>query len=187
MAARDPSYCKSHDASDWLAVDGSALIDMIAGVGCPPDTVIDDDTVIAVAKIGKAPDDVMRVEVDSGGLPAVDDTVTIHFGMTHNFDTAVILAYGSSFTDPVETGKLTYAVSGGTPAVFTITQAFIDELTLNGAGDTWAFRFSEDGGFSGNDDISVNEVDLDITAVGGPALSIPVAMYQYRLRRSARL
>lgn len=94
----------------------------------------DDDTTTQVVKQGKSPDDIAKVHfpVDPLGL-STSDTISVHFGMTMNYVEMAILPYDAAGTvDP--TNRIAYTLSGGSPAVFTLTQNFIDDLFDQGGG-----------------------------------------------------
>ena len=118
-------------------------------------------------KIGKAPDDAMRIEFaeDKANI-AVSDTVTVYHASLHNWGDSELIPYSGSATAVVLTNKLTATPSGGT-SVFTLTQAFIDDLFDLGSGK-WGCRFMEKDSFQAGD-TSIQEVEGDLTT-GAPAI-----------------
>ena len=134
--------------------------------------VTNDVTTTSFGKQGKNPNEIIKVffDLDPLGL-GTSDTVTVHFGMTHNYVTMALLPYDAASTVD-STNRLTYAASGGSPAVFTFSQAFIDDLfdqgnlgTVSGRTNSFAVRIVEDLEISG--DIEVNEIDSILTEGAG--------------------
>jgi hypothetical protein len=162
MAAQDPTYAQTHDATAWNAADGAAVTDILT---CATDNV----TNVNCVKQGKAPDDILRIQFPGLSTIAVGDTVSIHFSAIHNYGTMALVPY-SSASGVTTTNRLTYVVSGGSPAVFTLTAAFIADLFDQGSG-TWAARIVEDSEIAG--DIGIDEVDSDLTLAAGGALISP--------------
>ena len=156
MAAQDPTYAKSHDASAWDATDGAVQTD---GLTC----LTDDDTSTSCIKQGKSPDDVIRLEYANLKNKTVGDTISVHFGMSHNYGTMALVPYDGA-TSVLTTNKLTYTLSSGTPAVFTLTQAWMDDLHDLGSGKG-ACRIVEDGEIDG--DVEIDEVDADLVDAAG--------------------
>ena len=156
MSAQDPTYAKSHDASAWDAADGAAQTDFLT---CGTDN----NTSTSCVKQGKSPDDVVRLEYANLINKSVGDTISVYFGMTHNYGTMALVPYDGA-TSVLTTNKLTYVISGGSPAVFTLTQAWMDDLHDLGSGKG-ACRFVEDGEING--DIEITEVDADLVDAAG--------------------
>lgn len=126
--------------------------------------VTDDDTGTSVVKQGKAPNDIVKTffDIDPTGLETTN-TITVHFGMSHNYGTMALLPYDAA-NSVLNTNKLTYALSGGTPAVFTFSQAWIDDLfdqgdlgTVSGRTNSFAVRIVED--LEINGDLEITEID----------------------------
>jgi len=156
MAANDPTYCKTHDATAWDADDGSAVTDILT-------CVTDDDTSTSCAKQGKNPDDIIRIEYpDLLNFVAGVDSVTVHFGNDHNYTVIALLPYDGAIS-VLTTNKLTYAISSGTPAVFTPDANFLADLHDLGSGKG-AVRIVEDGEIDG--DLAINECQSDFTGGG---------------------
>jgi len=157
VAATNISLGESQDASTWIADDAGSQKVMTA-------CLTDDDTTAAcnvgsVAKIGKAPDDILRIELPNLSTIVAGDTVTFEITATHNIGTFALLPYTSTIAVS-DTNKIT--VAGGTGSkVFTLTSSFISDLFDQGGG-TWAARLTEDAGISG--DFQLAEVDSDLTA-----------------------
>lgn len=164
MTAFDPSSCFSRDCdtSDSEADDGNTVADLLDDSGIGDPTVADDDTVSTVTKQGKSPDDIIRVDyaVDPTGL-STSNSITVHFGMTMNYAVMKLVPYDAA-SGVLGTNKLTYALSGGSPAVFTFTQAFIDDLFDQGGG-SFAVRIAEDTAAIAGD-VVIAEIDADLTA-----------------------
>lgn len=152
MAAQDPTLCESQDAADWDQVDAGVQTDMLTGM-------TDDNTATGIKKIGKSPDDVMRAEYASLKNKDANGTVTVYWSSDHNVATLACLPY-SSATGVDTSEKLTYTVSAGSPATFTLPQTFLDALHDLGSGKG-AIRITEDLGISG--DIFLSEIDADFT------------------------
>ena len=174
MAAQDPTYAKSHDASGPTAVDGPAQRDLLDDGGIPDPTVIDDNTSSIVEKQGKSPHDIFRIEYASLKNKDANGTISVHFSGTHNYVTMALLAYDTVDT-PETTEKLSYTMSGGSPAVFTLPQSFLDKLHDLGSGKG-AVRIVEDLEIDG--DTGVTEIDADFTEAG-------VASKPYYFRKMA--
>jgi len=146
------SSSRAWGASDWDTDDVTELTDHLSALD-------DNDTATAVFKLGKSPDDILRVEIVNLATITTSDTITVAFGNDHNFATLSLIPYdGAASVDTAN--QVTYAVSGGSPAVFTLTSGFIAALHDLGS-DTWAYRLAEDGGISG--DLQINELDADLT------------------------
>ena len=159
MAATDPTYAKPHDASAWDAADGSAIEDWLT-------SLTDDDTTSDSGnKQGKGPDDILRLEFPNLSTIAVGDTVSVWIIALHNYGTGALLPY-SSATGVTTTDKITVTMVDDAENVFTLTQAFIDDLFDQGSG-TWAARFVEDGEING--DINITEIDSNLTVTGAAA------------------
>lgn len=158
MTATDPSKVASMDAAAWDSADISELSD---DTTCATDNNL---LVTCNGKIGKAPDDVLRIELPNLSTIAVGDTITVEITGIHNVGTLALLPYNAAST-VLTTNKITVTGATGT-IVFTLTQAFIDDLFDQGGG-TWAARLTEDLGISG--DFSYTEVDSDLT-LGGAAV-----------------
>lgn len=181
MTAVDPTYGKTHDCADRDAADGAVQTDWIAGVGCPPETIIDDDTVTGVGKQGKAPNDILRVEFPGKADIAAGDTVTVWTGMTHNYTTMALLPYDAA-GGVDETNRISVAVAAET--IFTLTSGFITALFDQGGG-TWAARIAEDT-VAIDGDVEIAEVDSNLTtAPAGPP--IPPLILQRRENPLRRL
>jgi len=168
MTAVSPTFAKSMDAAGWTDDDGSAVKDML--------TCLDDDNtanacnVGDVAKIGKGPDDILRIEFPGLDDIANGDTITIEVTSNHNVGIKAILPYDGSLSVDATNG-ITNA--GGTGSlVFTITTAFIGDLLDQDTFGTWAARLTEGGGISG--DMQISEVDSNLTVAAG-GLPVPVA------------
>lgn len=154
MTAVDPTKVAIMDAAAWNSADISEISD---------DTTCATDNNLVVQcnnKVGKSPDDVLRIEFPDLSTIAVGDTVTIQQIGYHNVATLALLPYDGA-SSVLTTNKITFT-TGSTPeaAVFTLTQAFIDDLFDQGSG-TWACRLTEDNGLSG--DYKYSEVDGDLT------------------------
>jgi hypothetical protein len=154
MVAVDPTYGQSHDAADWDAADGAAVTDALADL-------TDDDTATTAVTQGQGTNDIVRMEFPGLSGIAAGDTITVHFDMTMNYTTMVLLPY-SSATGVTTTNKLSYTMSGGTPAVFTLTSAWITDLFDQGS-DTFACRIVEDLEIDGS--VELTEVDSDLTVI----------------------
>lgn len=174
MTAVSPTYGKTHDCADREADDGAAQTDWLAGVGCPPETIDDDDTTTSVGKQGKSPDDILRVEFPGKDDIAAGDTVTVWTGMAHNYSTMALLPYNAA-GGVDETKIISAAVVAET--IFTLNAGFIAALFDQGSG-TWAARICEDS-FTIDGDLEIREVDSNLTVAAG-GLPIPVAMNSYR-------
>lgn len=156
--AIDPTHCDSHDATDRDAVDGAQQTEALT-------LCTDDDTTTMAIKQGKDPDDIMRVEFPGLSDIAVGDTISVHFGMLMNYDVMALLPYDGA-TSVLNTNRLTYTLSGGSPAVFTLTSNFIGDLCST-CGETWAARIAEDT-VAIDGDILVTEVDSNLTTGAAP-------------------
>lgn len=173
MAARDPVSTDAVElpGADELEDDGTRHSD---DGGCPPLVYLtgltDDDTGSSVLKIGKggANGDALRIEyADLAGL-AVNDTITILITAIHQIDDGMdLLAYIDS-NSVTATGRINLDAPMTIGAnLYTITQAFIDELGDVGSGNfavRWGPRAQEAG------DCSTAEVDADLTASAAAAL-----------------
>lgn len=164
MTATNPTAAKTHDATTWDGADGSEIASYLAGL-------TDGNIAITQVSQGLAPDDILRIELPNKSTIAVGDTVTVWVGTEEidevpsaliNYGTMALLPYDAAGT--VTTGnKITVTAAVGVN-LFTLTQAFIDDLFDQGSG-TWAARIVEDGEISGFAGIS--EVDSDLTTEGG--------------------
>ena len=161
MAAQDPTKAESQDAAAW---DGADLGFVADDLTC----LTDGNTSTTCVKQGKDPDDVERLEYASLKNKDANGTITVHFPGDHQYTTMALLPYdGATTVDTTE--KLTYAISSGTPAVFTLPQSFLDKLHDLGSGKG-AVRIVEDGEIAG--DISIAEVDADFTEAVGETRSL---------------
>ena len=164
MAALDPSLVQALAATAWDAADGAEQADLTTEA--TNDTTGAGINVAGASKVGKGGSphgDILRVAFDQdfGGV-AVNDTITVEIESIHNVDDLAILAYTAA-TTVTTTAKIVVTMATG-PLVFTLTQAFIDELVELGT-DGWAVRVVED--LSTGGDWQLSEVDADITAGGG--------------------
>ena len=158
MVDADPTKVVTIDIASRLAADTAELTDLTP---CVTDGVTGTSCNVGnVKKIGKSPDDALRVEFaeDKANL-AVGNTITLHLEGAHNWTVGELLAYNSA-TGVTATARLTATLSGGT-CVFTITAAWIAELFDQGSGK-WAFRFNEDNSFL-DGDIKISEIEADLT------------------------
>ena len=175
MAAQDPSLIEAMTTSDktWLAADATAEATLTTE-GTDDDTTTDINAAVnsKIGKGGSPHGDVLRVEFSSGFASiAVNDTITVWLGALHNVSDLALLAHTAA-TTVTSTGKVVQtSVSGQT--IFTITQAFIDELVELGT-DGFAVRIAEDLGVSG--DWRLREVDADLTAGAADVLQAQVWM-----------
>lgn len=154
MAANDPTYAQTHDASSWSAADGSSVTNVLT-------CVTNGNTAELCVKPGKAPDDILRIEFDHLATIAVGDTITIWTNGLHQYVTMALIPYSTA--GGVDTGnKITQTAASET--IFTLTSGFIGALHDLGSG-TWAARIAEDLGSTG--DFQLAEVDSDLTETGG--------------------
>jgi len=147
------SKVATFDATAWDAADGAQVTDVTT-------CMTDNDTVVACVKVGKDPDDIMRAEynVDPAGLLA-GDTLDLWISTLHNVTDVALLPYIGAGTVST-TNKIVVTASTGAFNTFTLTSAFISDLFDQGGG-SFAARFVEDLGISG--DFGVNELDADLT------------------------
>ena len=165
MAAADASKVATVDIPSETGADTSELVDATG-------EATDNDTTTSIPaalnwKIGKSPDDAMRIEYaeDKADI-ASGDTITVFHGMLHNWGDSQLLAYTSA-TAVTKTDQLNATPSGGT-SVFTLTTAFIGQLFDQGSGK-WAVRFSEKDSYLAGD-TNIQEVDADLTVSGATTL-----------------
>ena len=156
MTATDPSLVTSVDTTGWDQVDVSELKDMTTC--CTDDNTTAACNVGSVAKVGKSPDDALRIELPNLTTITNVDTVTCEITAVHNISGFALLPYNGATSVDV-TNKITATGSTGTK-VFTLTTAFIGDLFDQGSG-TWACRLTEDNGISG--DYQIAETDADLT------------------------
>ncbi len=157
MTATSPTYARSHDASDWDADDGSEVADYLTGLD-------DNDTGTNVVKLGKAPDDIVRVEFPNLATLTTSDTVSVYWGSLHNFVTMTLVPYDAAAGVDTTNNIIVAVDLIPSPAVFTLTSGFIAALHDLGS-DTWAARITENGGIGG--DVQLREVDSDLTEAAG--------------------
>lgn len=158
MADQDPTLVETQDV-DIFASDADDLGQVTDITICATNNNFVDSCI----KQGKIPDDALRAEWSGLANIAVGDTIDITFGMTHNYSVMVMMPYDAA-AGVLSTNEISYTLSGGSPAVFTFTQAFIDDLFDQGSG-TWAARFVEDGpNISG--DVEIIEVQGNLTQAG---------------------
>ena len=161
MADQDPTLVETQDCN--TADSESADLGQVSDITT---CATNNDLLGGCKSVGKGSDDVGRAEWSGLADIAANDTITIHFGMTHNYDVMKLLPYDAA-TTVVNTNKLTYTMSGGTPAVFTLTSGFITDLFDQGSG-TWAVRFTEDT-TAIDGDFTLTEVQADLTQAGAAA------------------
>lgn len=160
MAAVDPTYAKPHDATAWDAADGAAIEDWLTSL------TDDDTTTDSSNKQGKSPDDILRLEFPNLSTIAVGDTVSVWIIALHEYVTGALLPYDGA-SSVLTTNKITVTMVDDSENIFTLTQAFIDDLFDQGSG-TWACRFVEDGEIAG--DTNITEIDSDLTLAAAAAL-----------------
>lgn len=154
--------------SDWVADDGTLVTETLA---------YDGDTATGFVKIGKNPEDGLKITWNTGHASlAVGDIFKVFATGLHNYGETACLPHISS-SAVTDTGKL---VSSSWAASqfndFTVTQAFLDELNDQGSGK-FSVRFVPDN--DGTGDTTCSECDQTLTAPSG-GLGIPLAMYHYK-------
>ena len=137
MASQDPTLVASYDATSWIADDGAQIDDRTS---CATDDEIPTN---CVDKIGKNPDDVLRIEIPTLADAANGGTITVEITDVHQISGFAMLPYTSAVAVSA-TNKIT--ASGGTGTkVFTLTTDFLNDLHDLGSGKA-AVRLTEDNG-----------------------------------------
>lgn len=138
MAAQDPDEVQPYSATSWTAADGTPQGSEHTG------STDGDTTTMLTPKIGKAPDDILKIEFpdDKAGLVAGTDTISVWHGMVHSFGPEVdgtatsgtsttLTDTGLNMTTDVHAGK-TLELNGGTGSgqTRTITSNTNDTFTV---------------------------------------------------------
>lgn len=159
------------DVSDAFTMDGTNVETSSDGSvvtsGLAPG-LSDGDTGTEVIKLGKDPEDIMRLDYaeDPANLQ-VGDTITSFDVGFHNVSELAIYPYDTS-TSVDATNKIVSGTGSGTN-VFTLTSGFIGAL-LDQGGGTFAIRLHENAwDISSNPgDIKFTEVEADLTTAAPP-------------------
>lgn len=163
MTLFGPSSAKTVDGTNVeTSSDGSDVTTGLGGGGC----LDDGNTGVECIKVGKAPDDLLRVTFSADPtLLQTTDTITSFDVGFHNMSVLALYPYTTA-TAVSATNKITNSGGSGT-LVFTLTQAFIDDLFDQGSG-SFAVRIHEDAWdiITNPGDFKEAEVDADLTTTG---------------------
>jgi len=119
------------------------------------------NTSSGVVAVGAGANDVLRLSFSGLGTLAAGDTISVWVTALSTYATMALLPHDAAGT--VATGnKLTLTAATG-ENVFTLTQAFIDDLF--DIGGSFQVRVVEDAGISGS--ATIAEIDANLTTEGG--------------------
>ena len=170
---KDPVYGRTHDATNWDDADGAEVNDKL---GC----LTNDLLAVTCFKLGKPDDDICRLEFaeDLNNLQA-GDTIRVHNISKHNFDDLACIPYNTAAG--VDTAnKIVVTVVVDTPSDMVLTTGFIGALhDLDPPNGKWACRLVEDLASPIAGDLTVTEVEAELTTAAAVQGIVPIRRVSY--------